>query len=103
MKYSKVTAIFNIIDYAHIRDDLTALDIPGVSVSKVEGFGDYINEYDDNGFSENLKIEIYTTTKTAKDIAKILAQRANEMTEGGGVVAVEPVSELFNVKKLMQT
>lgn len=100
MKYSKVTVIFNITDYALIRDDLTALNIPGVSVSKVEGFGDYINEYDDNGFSENLKIEIYTTTEQAEEIADMLAQKANEMTEGGGVIAIQSVDTLMNVKKI---
>lgn len=100
MKYSKVTAIFNMTDYALISDDLTALDIPGVSVTKVEGFGDYVNEFAEHGFSENMKIEIYTTAEQAQDVAHLLAQRANEMTEGGGVVAIEPVTELFNVKKL---
>lgn len=102
MNYSKVTAIFNTTDYGLISDDLAALDIPGVSVSKVEGFGDYVNEFTEFGFSENMKIEIFTTTKQARDIARRLVQRGNEMTEGGGMVAVEPVTELFNVKKLDQ-
>lgn len=89
-------------DYALISDDLMALDIPGVSVTRVLGFGDYVNEFAEFGFSENMKIEIYTTTRQAREIARVLAQRGNEMTEGGGVVAIEPVTELLNVKKLDQ-
>lgn len=100
MKYSKVTGIFNMTDYRLISDDLMALDIPGVSVSRVEGFGDYVNEFAEFGFSENMKIEIYTTTTQAREIARVLAKRGNEMTEGGGVIAIEPLSELLNVKKI---
>lgn len=100
MKYSKVVGIFNMTDYGLISDDLASLDIPGVSVSKVEGFGDYINEFAKFGFSENIKIEIYTTTKQAQEIAAMLALKANEMTEGGGVVAIEPIDTLLNVKKI---
>jgi nitrogen regulatory protein PII len=103
MNYSKVTAIFNTTDYGLLSDDLAALDIPGVSVSKVMGFGDYVNEFADFGFSENMKIEIFTTTEQARDIALLLTERGNEMTEGGGVVAIEPVTDLFNVKKLNPT
>lgn len=87
-------------DYGLISEDLAALDIPGVSVSKVEGFGDYVNEFAEFGFSENMKIEIYASYEQAQSIAQVLAQRAEEMTEGGGVVAIEPVTELLNVKKI---
>jgi len=49
---------------------------------------------------DNMKIEIYTGAEQAKEIAESLSLLANEMTEGGGVVAIEPVADLFNVKKL---
>lgn len=100
MKYSKVIGIFNMTDYGLISDDLASLDIPGVSVSKVEGFGDYVNEFAEFGFSENMRIEIYTTTEQAQEIADMLAQKANEMTEGGGLIAIQSVDTLMNVKKL---
>lgn len=47
-----------------------------------------------------MKIEIYTLTEQAAEIARVLSGLANDMTEGGGIVAIEPVAELFNVKKL---
>jgi len=100
MSYSKVVAILNISEYKLISDELTSLNVPGISLSKVQGFGDYVNEYAHNGFSESMKIEIYTLTEHAAEIAGVLSVLANDMTEGGGVVAIEPVAELFNVKKL---
>jgi nitrogen regulatory protein PII len=52
------------------------------------------------GFSENMKVEIYTTEEQAKTIAAELSSLADQLTEGGGVVAIEPVLQLTNVRKL---
>jgi len=100
MSYSKVVAIMHISNYELISDELKKLNIPGISVSGVQGYGDYYNEYNQNGFSDSMKIEIYTFSEQAEEIAKALSAIANEMTEGGGVVAIEPISNLLNVKKL---
>jgi nitrogen regulatory protein P-II 1 len=100
MSYSKVVAILNITDYELISDELTRLNVPGISLSKVQGFGDYVNEYSPNGFSNSMKIEIYTHAEQAGEIARVLSVLAEDITDGGGVVAVEPVAELFNVRKL---
>lgn len=101
MNYCKVIAILNITDYGLISEQLKELHIPGVTVSKVQGYGDYVNEFAEFGFSENMKIEIYTNEDQAEGIAKVLSELANEMTEGGGIIAIEPLSKLFNVKKLL--
>lgn len=100
MNYSKVVAILNITDYAIISNDINKLNVPGVTVSMVKGFGDYINEFHLHGFSDNMKIEIYTTEVQAEEIATALSSLADELTVGGGVVAIESVTKLFNVKKL---
>ena len=100
MKYCKVVAIISIDDYGLISDRLAHFDLPGVTVSPVQGFGDYVNEFAPNGFSDNLKIEIYTTEKQAQEVSQVLVERANAMTEGGGLVAIEPVAMLANVRKL---
>lgn len=100
MCYSKVVIILNISDYELINDEINKLNIPGITISNVKGFGDYVNEFNAHGLSNSLKIEIYTSSEQAENIAKVLSELANKMTEGGGVVAIEPVSKLMNVKKL---
>lgn len=103
MNYCKVVAIMNITDYGIISEQLKQIHIPGVTVSKVQGYGDYINEYAEYGFSDNLKVEIYTNETQAQEVAEIISNLSGEMTEGGGIVAIEPVSNLYNVKKLVTT
>ncbi len=100
MSYSKVVMIMNITDYELISDDINKLNAPGVTVSRAQGYGDYVNEFNQYGLSDGLKIEIYTSSEQAEEIAKALSELAVNMTEGGGVVAIEPVSRLMNVKKL---
>lgn len=100
MNYCKVVAILNITDFGLISTSIQKLDVPGVTVSSVKGFGDYINEFNEFGFSDNLKIEVYTSAEQAEIVADTLSRIGNEMTEGGGVVAIEPVDKLLNVRKL---
>lgn len=100
MNYCKVVAVMNITDYGLLSPSIQKLDIPGVTISMVKGFGDYINGFNEFGLSDNMKIEIYTSEQQAEEVAAALASIANDMTEGGGIVAIEPVNQLFNVRKL---
>ncbi len=101
MLFSKVVMIMNISDYALIGEEIKNLNVPGMSVSKVQGYGDYVNEFNSFGLCDSLKVEIYTDSIQADIIAAKLSRLANDMTEGGGVIAVEPVAALMNVNKLV--
>ena len=100
MKFCKVVAILNITDYETLHLPIQQLDVPGVTVSMVKGFGDYVNEFSPYGFSDNMKVEIYTTEEQAQAVAAELSALADQLTQGGGVVAIEPVQQLLNVRKL---
>ena len=100
MKYCKVVAIMTITDYNLLHLPIQKMDVPGVTVSMVKGFGDYVNSFSPYGFSDNMKVEIYTTADQSEVIAAELAALGDQLTEGGGVVAIEPVQQLLNVRKL---
>ncbi len=100
MLFSKVVMIMNITDYELISDEINQLNVPGITISRVQGFGDHLNAYSPQGLCESLKIEIYTSSEQADGIAIRLFKLATSMTEGGGLVAIEPVSNLLNVKKI---
>lgn len=102
MSYSKVTAIMDLDDFSPLENALKTLSIPGLSISRVRGFGDYVNYYQKSGLSDSVKVEIYATSEQAEKIALQLSQLGESMTEGGGLVAIEPVSKLMNVKKLKE-
>ena len=83
MKYCKVVAIMNITDYNTLHVPIQQLDVPGVTVSMVKGFGDYVNDFSPFGFSDNMKLEIYTTAEQAETIATELSALADQLTAGG--------------------
>lgn len=64
--------IMNITDYELISKEINQLNIPGISVTKVQGLGDYFNEYSPQTLCKSLKIEIYTSSEQADDIANFL-------------------------------
>lgn len=73
MQYSKVVMVLNVSDYGLLGGALKKLNIPGVSISKVQGFGDYVNEYNEHGLSDSLKLEIYTGSEQAEEISLVLS------------------------------
>ena len=99
MNFCKVVAILNITDYGLINAAIQQHNVPGVTVSMVKGFGDYVNEFHPFGFSENMKVEIYTEEKQAEQLAESLSELANRLTDGGGIVVIEPVAMLYNMHK----
>ena len=98
MNYSKVVLILGVDDYSLLGEALEKLSIPGVSVSKLRGYGKYFNEYSSTGLSDSIKVETYCESSQAESIAEALAQLAAELTETGGIVAIEPVSRLYNLR-----
>ncbi len=43
----------------------------------------YINEFNDYGLCESLKVEVYTNAEEAQRNADIFSEMAKRMTEGG--------------------
>jgi len=100
MGFSKVVMIINITDYELISNEINKLNVPGITINNVQGFGDYLNQFSPQHLCDSLKVEIYTTSEQADKIAIVLSELANNMTEGGGIVAIESVAKLYNVKKI---
>jgi len=98
MSYRKVVAIMNIVSYESIIDELKKLNVPGISISNIKGCGGHRSHSGECELYENTKLEIYASPERAEEIAAYLAEILNQRTENGGIVAIEPVSKLFNYK-----
>ena len=99
MQYSKVVAIMNIVSYESIIADLKKINVPGISITPIKGCGGHRSHSGECELYENTKLEIYTTSSHAEEIAVYLSELLKERTENGGIVAIEPVTNLFNFKK----
>jgi len=98
MLYSKVVAIMNIVSYESIIDELKTINIPGISITNIKGCGGHHSHSGECELYENTKLEIYAPIDKAQEIATFLSQLLKERTENGGIVAIEPVTQLLNYK-----
>jgi len=100
MAIKKITAIVHEDFQERLIEELHQHGVPGASVFKVKGYGEYINTYD--SLEPSIKVEVFADESVANKIAAIIMQVAGSGTEGDGIVAISPVDCLFRVRDRKQ-
>lgn len=100
MEFRKVTAIFRPDRLEAVEDQLRKLDVRGVSVTKVKGFGEYANFYSSDWLCTHVRIEIFLSASRAQEIATAIMDAAHTGLEGDGIVAVLPVEAVYHIRTL---
>lgn len=72
--------------------------IPGVTISPVRGYGEHVNVYSTDITDENVRVEVFVADKYAEHVVKIIMEAAHTGLEGDGIVAVLPVSTIYQCK-----
>lgn len=99
MKYRKVTAIIPSLTLVEVEKALMGLGVPGMSVSKVHGYGEYRNYYSNDTMSDCARIEIFTEAEKAKPIANEIASIVHQGLSTDGVIAILPVEEFMHIRE----
>ncbi|MFL9959005.1 P-II family nitrogen regulator [Paraburkholderia nemoris] len=81
-----------------LEKKLGAIDIHGVTATRVRGFGAHPNLFADDWTREHIKIEIFVQTESVDALIKTIMDIAHCGTAGNGVVAVMPVEKFFRVR-----
>ena len=98
MEFRKVTAIIRPDCLEKVEQALQAQAVPGISVSKVKGYGEYADFYQQDWMSSHVRIEIFTPQKQAMAIAEAIMEAAHTGLSGDGVVAIQPVEILYRIQ-----
>jgi len=98
MKFRKVTAIIRPERLEAVEDALKKLNVPGISVTKVKGFGEYANFYESDWLCQNIRIEVFIGVRQADEIVRAIMDAAHTGLEGDGIVAVSPVDAVYHVR-----
>lgn len=98
MNYRKVTAICRIDMLETVEQKLRELGVKGLSISKVQGYGEYVNYYTKDGMTDHWRIELFTDESQAELIAQAIMDCASLHMEGDGIVAILPVEKLFRIR-----
>lgn len=98
MKFRKVTAIIRPERLEAVEHRLRQLGVPGVSVSKVKGFGEYSNFFESDWMCSHLRVEVFVGEFRADETVEGIMEAAWTGLEGDGMVAVSPVESVFHVR-----
>ena len=98
MDLKRVTAIVRTDVLEDVERRLRQLGVPGLTVSRVKGFGEYANFFTPDWTSACACIEIFTDAAQTQQIVDTIMQAAHTGTAGDGIVAVLPVDGLFRIR-----
>ena len=98
MIFRKVTAIFRPDRLEAVEDRLRGLNVAGVSVTRVKGFGEYANFYEPDWMCTHVRIEVFTSKLKADEIAEAIMEAAHTGIEGDGIVAILPVESVYHIR-----
>lgn len=102
MALQKVTAIVRPEKLESVEHRLRELGVPGISVTKVKGFGEYLNFYQSDWMCTHVRIEVFTNQDQAEKIAETIIDAAHTGGEGDGIVAILPVESLYHIRSRKQ-
>lgn len=98
MELRKITAIIRVSRLETVEKRLQDLGVPGISVTKVKGYGEYANFFSRDWLVEHARIEIFLTQKRADEIARAIMAAAHTGGAGDGLVVVLPVETVYRIR-----
>lgn len=91
MSCKYVVAIVRPDSVAPLEKKLTQLGVGGITLSRVEGFGEYRNFFTNDWLTEHTKLEFFVEDARVEALLAALRESAVSGVPGAGVAAVMPV------------
>ena len=99
MREKKVTAIIRTDVLDEIETRLHRLGVRGISVTRVEGYGEYTKFWTPNSIASHMQIDIFSTEDEVQPIVDAILNTARAGEAGDGIVSVLPVDQFYRVRK----
>lgn len=94
----KITAIVRNSALQVVERRLRELDVPGVSVTKVKGYGEYANFFTSDWIVEHARLEIFLPATQADAVARAIVDTATTGAPGDGIVVILPVESMYRIR-----
>ena len=98
MEFCKITAIVRQEKLEAVEEAVHRMGVPGLSVTKVKGYGDYANFYARDWLVTLSRVEIFIDAGNAEDIVNSILDAASTGLAGDGLVAVLPVERVYRIR-----
>lgn len=74
------------------------LNVPGISVTPIKGYGEYENSFRPDHMAEHIQIDVFIGKSRTTEIAEAILDAAHSGSEGDGIVAVIPVESVYHIR-----
>lgn len=98
MDLKKIVTIIRTDALEDVERRLIDVGVPGITVTRVKGFGEYANFFTRDWMSAYVRLEILTDIAHVSRIAGAIMEAAHTGTAGDGIVFVEPVDRLYRIR-----
>jgi len=103
MALRKITAIVRTDRTPQVRDRLEGLGVPGMSLTRVKGYGEYADFYSADWCVSHARLEIFIEASRVDEIVQAIMDEARTGVAGDGIVAVLPVEHLYHIRSGEET
>ncbi len=103
MRYRKVTAMFPSNSLKQVEDELLAIGVPGMTISKTHGMGDYRNYFIDDSMIDCSRLEVFIEVERARVVADTIARTVHQGLASDGIIAILPVEEFMHIKDFKES
>lgn len=97
-EFRKVTAIFRIERLSAVEKALQEIKVRGVSVTRVKGYGEYVDPYARDWMTDHARVEIFAAAEETNGIVEAISAAASTGTRGDGIVGVLPVERVVRIR-----
>lgn len=98
MNFVKITAIIQPDTLNNVVEKLRQLGVGGLSISKVTGYGEYVNLYSRDTTVGHTKIVIFTSNEKAEPIINAILEVAHTGIAGDGIITTQPIEKIFRIR-----
>jgi len=94
----KVVAIVRSGVLKKVETRLLELRVPGITVTRVKGYGEHANFFSRDWMIEHARIEIILRQERADEIVRAIVAAASSGLPGDGIVVVIPVESVYRIR-----
>ena len=97
MAFKKIIAILQCSVLEKVENALQEINVSGISVTYIKGYGDYANFFQSPPLVKHARIEIFADERKVDLIISTIIQNAHTGLKGDGLVTVLPVEHIYKI------
>lgn len=97
MAFKKIIAILQCSVLEKVENALQEINVSGISVTYIKGYGDYANFFQSPPLVKHARIEIFADERKVDLIVSTIIQNAHTGLKGDGLVTVLPVEHIYKI------